>query len=187
LDGKKKRILTRIEQRYTTKTYMKISVELLGNKKNLIPAIGEMRWKEWGHPPESEDLQWWIDISAKEAGIESLPITWVAIDRAENAVGAVGLSVYDVTRWKDRSPWIVGMIVQKNLRGKGIGSFLLAELEKWIVSRGNNEVWVATGDHAVDFYRKLGMEITETFTLSEWDIDYIQGDITYILRKKLAS
>ena len=138
---------------------IKVTIDFLGNRKELIPAVGEMRWKEWGRPPEPEDIQFWIDISAKEAGTESLPVTWVAVDEDGKAAGAVGLDIYEMEERRDRSPWITGTIVRKDLRGAGIGSVLLAELEKWAFQKGYDTVWVATGNHAVNFYKKTGMTL----------------------------
>jgi len=36
-------------------------------------------------------------------------------------------------------------------------------LEGWAVRQGYTRLWVATGGRAVDFYRKCGWEVTESF------------------------
>jgi GNAT superfamily N-acetyltransferase len=139
------------------------SVELLADNLHLVPAVGQIRWKEWGHPPEPESLDWWVDATAHEAGRDHLPVTWVAIDRLGDAVGAVGLGEFDIEERHDRSPWVLGMIVAAEHRGLGIGSKLMGALESWAQQRGYSQVWVATGGQAVDFYRKCGWELTESF------------------------
>ena len=65
------------------------SVELLADHPGLIPAVGQIRWREWGHAPEPESLDWWVDVTGREAGRVGLPVTWVAIDDAGQVVGAV--------------------------------------------------------------------------------------------------
>ncbi len=115
-----------------------------------------MRWTEWANASEREDLRWWVDVTAREAGCDALPVTWVAIDDRGCAVGAVGLAEFDLEERRDRSPWLVGMIVLRPLRGSGIGGALVQELKGWACDRGYAEVWVATGGRAVDFYRKCG-------------------------------
>jgi GNAT superfamily N-acetyltransferase len=87
----------------------------------------------------------------------------VAIDRLGDAVGAVGLGEFDIEERHDRSPWVLGMIVEAEHRGLGIGSKLMGALESWTQQRGYSQVWVATGGQAVDFYRKCGWELTESF------------------------
>ena len=154
------------------------SVELLTEHPSLIPAVGQIRWREWGHPPEPESLDWWVDVTAREAGRDSLPVTWVAIDHLDQAVGAVGLGEFDIEERRDRSPWVLGMIVVAQNRGLGIGGKLMEALEAWARQRGYPQVWVATGGRAVDFYRKCGWTLTEVMTRSS-------GETTAILTKVL--
>ncbi len=88
-----------------------VAVQLLADNTDLIATIGDLRWREWGHAPDPEDLDWWVNVTAGEAGRDCLPITWVAIDARGGALGAVGLGAFDITERRDRSPWVLGMIV----------------------------------------------------------------------------
>ena len=157
-----------------------ISVELLSDYPELISAVGEMRWKEWGHPPEPVRLEWWVDITGREAGHDHLPVTWVAIDELGQAAGAVGLGEFDIEERRDRSPWVLGMIVAPQWRGLGIGGKLLGALEAWAGRHGFQRIWVATGGHAVGFYQKCGWELMETFTRAS-------GERLVVLTKVLES
>lgn len=123
--------------------------------------MGELRWKEWGNGTGREDLQWWIDVTTREAGRDALPVSWVAIDDRGHAVGAVGLAEFDLEERRDRSPWLIGMIVADSLRGGGIGGALVQELLSWAGTGRFDAVWVATGGRAVDFYRKHGWQLFE--------------------------
>jgi len=139
------------------------SVELLADHPGLIPAVGHIRWREWGHAPEPESLDWWVDVTGREAGRVGLPVTWVAMDESGQAVGAVGLGEFDIEERRDRSPWVLGLIVTVQNRGLGIGSKLMETLEAWARQRGHSQVWVATGGRAVDFYQKCGWDLVERF------------------------
>ena len=123
-------------------------VELLADNPHLIAAVGEMRWREWGHAPEQ--LVWWVDVTGRAA----LPVTWVAIDALGEAVGAVGLAAFDIAERRDRSPWVLGMIVAEHRHDAGIGGQLMAALEVWAGQHGYVQAWVATGGRAVAFYEK---------------------------------
>ena len=138
-----------------------ISIELLADHPHLVPAIGEIRWREWGHPPEPERLDWWVDVTAREAGRAELPVTWVAIDPHGEAVGAVGLGQFDIEERRDRSPWVLGMIVVPEYRDRGIGGKLMKALEDWTYQYGYSQAWVATGGRAISFYQKCGWELAE--------------------------
>ena len=154
-----------------------VRVELLADHEQLIAAVGEMRWREWGHPPEPEDRESWVDVTAREAGRDRLPVTWVAVDERGAALGAVGLAEYDIEERRDRSPWLIGMIVRADRRGTGIGGLLVARLEAWAATHGYRQAWVATGGRAVDFYRKCGWEPSETF-------ERASGEVTTVLTKR---
>jgi GNAT superfamily N-acetyltransferase len=138
-----------------------VTIALLADHERLIPVIGTLRWREWGHPPEPVDLAWWVDVTAREAGRHDLPVTWVAFDGQGNGLGAVGLGEFDPEERRDRSPWVLGMIVQPDCRGRGIGRQLLSHLEAWAAKRGYTQVWVATGGPAVGFYQACGWEVSE--------------------------
>jgi GNAT superfamily N-acetyltransferase len=155
-----------------------VSIELLADHPHLVPAVGQIRWREWGHPPEPESLDWWIDVTAREAGRTDLPVSWVAIDIPGKTVGAVGLGEFDIEERHDRSPWVLGMIVVAERRGLGIGGQLMEALESWARQRGYSQVWVATGGRAVDFYRKCGWDLTEVFNRPS-------GEVVSILTKLL--
>ena len=137
-----------------------VTVHLLADCPHLIEAVGELRWQEWGRPPEPEQLDWWVDITAREAGRDQLPITWVAVDEHGQAVGAVGLGEYDIDERRDRSPLVLGMLVAVALRDRGIGGQLMAVLEAWASQRGYPQVWVATG-RAAGFYQQCGWQPVE--------------------------
>jgi GNAT superfamily N-acetyltransferase len=155
-----------------------ITVELLADHEHLIPTLGELCWREWGHSPEPVELEWWIATNAREAGRDQLPITWVAIDAAGEALGRVGLGEFDIEERRDRSPWVLGMIVRPDRRGTGIGQRLLAALERAARARGYAQAWVATGGQAIDFYRKCGWMVSETIARSS-------GEAATVLTKRL--
>jgi len=155
-----------------------VTVQLLADNERLIDAVGEMCWREWGRAPEPEDLDWWVAVTAREAGRDYLPIKWVAIDESGGALGAVGLGEFDIEERRDRSPWVLGMIVRPERRGMGVGSLLMVQLEMWAGTHGYERVWVATGGRAIDFYRQCGWELSGT-------IERTSGEAASILTKRL--
>jgi GNAT superfamily N-acetyltransferase len=136
-------------------------VHLLADRTDLIDAVTDLRWLEWGHPPEPVDRDWWHAATVREAGRSKLPMTWVASDQS-GACGAVGLGQFDIEERRDRSPWVLGMIVRPDRRRAGIGRLLLAHLERWAHRQGYGPMWVATGGAAVGFYQCCGWRIHET-------------------------
>jgi GNAT superfamily N-acetyltransferase len=144
---------------------MPLIVTLLADSPTSAEAVAEMRWQEWGLPPEPEDPAWWLETTIREAGREKLPVTFVARDVADEVLGAVGLDTYDLDERHDTSPWVTGMIVRRDRRGEGVGRTLMQHLERWAAAHRIAEAWVGT-DLALGFYQRCGWTLQETFTRS---------------------
>lgn len=151
-------------------------VLLLADVPHLVDAVGDMRWREWGDEAGREDLSFWVRVTRQEAGREELPVTFIAVDPEGNALGAVGLGEYDIPERRDRSPWVLGMIVVPEQRGRGVGRHLLEALEAFADGRGYRTIWVATGPRAVGFYERCGWRSTEQLTTTE-------GETTVLARE----
>ena len=109
-------------------------------------------------------------MTKQEAGRNQLPITLVAIDPAGDALGAVALGRTDDglsnSERRERSPWLVGMVVRSDVRRQGIGTLLVMALERLAADHGYSQVWVATGGDAVGFYRACGWADEESLILA---------------------
>jgi GNAT superfamily N-acetyltransferase len=142
-----------------------VTVSLLADCLSAADAVASMRWQEWGHPPEAQSFEWWLETTVREAGRDELPVTFVARGEANEAVGAVGLDTYDLDERHDTSPWVTGMIVRRDRRGQGVGRALMQHLDEWAADRRIAELWVGT-DLALGFYQRCGWTLRETFTRS---------------------
>ena len=137
-------------------------VELLADHAELIPAVGELRWREWGHW-ERQDLSWFIDITRRESGRTDLPVTFVGLDAAGALAGAVGIGKVDPPDLQDHGPWVIGVIVAPELRRQGAGRAILGHTLRWAADQGYDRVWVATGPDAAGFYQSCGWELEQTY------------------------
>lgn len=138
-----------------------VSVELLADHPQLIEPVGLLRWREWAVPPEPLEPGWWVDVTRRESGRDTPPITWVAFDEDGAVLGAVAIGEFDIEERRDRSPWILGMIVAEPQRRRGIGRLLLSQPARWAADHGYSQVWVATNDEAVKFYEACGWKFHE--------------------------
>ena len=132
-----------------------------------------LRWKEWAYG--EKDPARFIDVTAEEAGDGvNLPMTLVAIDAAQDAVGVVGLGPIDDdvsnAERAGRTPWILGMVVAKDARRLGVGRHLLDDLQQAAATLGHCQTWVATGKEAVVFYQQCGWKPVEHLCLESTGI-----------------
>lgn len=156
-------------------------MESLAEHPELVSQVGQLRWREWGYG--AEDASSWIEVTAREAGRDQLPITLVAVDAAGEAIGAVALGDFDgelnEAERAGRSPWLLGLVVRPQSRQQQCGRLLVSSLEQLAAGRSFEEVWVATGEQAVDFYRRCGWSDVQTLHLAS------AGTLTTILAKRL--
>jgi GNAT superfamily N-acetyltransferase len=141
---------------------------LLAEHPELVAEVGVLRWREWGDSPTPGT---WIEVTAREAGSDHLPITLVAMDLDGRALGAVALGerddALDETERADRGPWLLGMVVRRPERKCGVGRLMVTAIEDLARSRGHDRVWVATGAEAVEFYLHCGWRAHEHLVLAK--------------------
>lgn len=137
-------------------------MELLADYPELLVPLARIRWSEWWDHPGREDLQWWIETTRSESSAAGLPATFVAVDTVGETVGGVGLIAWAPQEFPDlagRSPWVVGMVVRADRRGQGVGAALMRQLMLWASAAGIEQLWVATGGRAIDFYHQCGFAV----------------------------
>lgn len=156
------------------------TIELLAARPDLISAVGLMRWQEWGRPPEPEDPQWWVNATQQEAGRDGLPVTYVAVNTSGEMLGAVGVGEFDIAERRDRSPWILGMVVRAGFRGTGLGRRLLLRAERRAAELGFARIWIANEGPAVGFYKRCGYRQVETLVLE-------RGVTAHVLARSLEA
>jgi GNAT superfamily N-acetyltransferase len=74
---------------------------------------------------------------------------------------------------------VVGTIVRADRRGQGIGTAQMSGLARQAARLGVDQLWVATGGRAIDFYRRCGFSVTEV-------VQVASGDQPTVLTARLA-
>jgi predicted N-acetyltransferase YhbS len=117
-----------------------------------VPTIAAWHWAEWGHTDPGGSLERWTAGLRGRVGRHVIPTILVAFAGAE-PVGSVALVEYDMSIWRQYSPWLSGMYVVAEHRGRGIGSALLAACEEEAALLGVETLYLYTHS-AEDFYRR---------------------------------
>lgn len=143
-------------------TASNIAITLLADRPDLASGWAELHWREWGGEPGREELSWWIEDASRAVERTRVPVAFIAVGEDDAVLGGVGLHPFDLEERRDRSPWIVGMIVRADRRGEGIGQGLVARLEAWASAVRIERLWVGT-ERAVSFYQRCGYDRVEEF------------------------
>jgi GNAT superfamily N-acetyltransferase len=164
------------ENAMTTASFVTI---LLADRPDLAAKLAELHWREWGNEPGREQLSWWVEQASNAVQRTRVPAAVIALGADDDVLGGVGVAPFDLDERQERSPWVVGTIVRPERRGEGIGHALMARVEAWAAEFGIDQLWVATGGHAVLFYQQCGWERVE-------DLLTQHGEMATILTKQLS-
>jgi GNAT superfamily N-acetyltransferase len=134
-----------------------IKVSTLAEHPHMVPAVVDIAWQEWGaSQPANERDRWLREMELDSRLHAPMSAAFVAMD-GDRAVGVVQLHEFEIDAIRDRSPWVCGMVVLPEYRGAGIGSRLLAALERFAAGHGIQRLWVFT-EHAAGFYERCGWQ-----------------------------
>lgn len=99
------------------------------------------------------------------------------MDEANEVIAAIGLCDFDdLEEFRHLKPWFCAFVVREDLRGSGVGSQVLNQMEMKAMEFGITKAYLWTEDQ-VSFYAKRGYE--------EIDQLHKTGRTLYIMVKEL--
>ena len=98
-------------------------------------------------------------LSIKQCSKTKLPVRLIAME-ADKCVGTASL-VYNDLGYRDYSPWLAALYVDKAYRGRRIGEHLVERIKNIAKELGYAEIFLRT-EHAADYYRRLGWQYIES-------------------------
>ena len=139
-----------------------MSEELKSNFKDQCVAILNEEW------PRSETLRYRTLNSSKE----SFPMCIALVKTPENVViGHVKLSQIPSA---GQAIWIESVVIHPDVRGKGIGKYLMLKTEEFCKAKGFNIAYLCTIDKQV-FYSRCGYKFCKPVTASSGTVGIRQG------------
>jgi GNAT superfamily N-acetyltransferase len=125
--------------------------------KNLadVPEYFEMVFKEiyeiWG----VNNPEYWRSWIQSSMSLSDIPMTFVVLSD-NDFVATFSLWRCDLQSRQDLFPWLGGIVVKKNQRGKGIGLYIQKQALKLLKGLGYKKAYLFT--EIIGFYEKTGWE-----------------------------
>jgi len=133
-------------------------IELLADHPGLVDTIARWHWEEWGHADPGGSLAGWTSNLRREAGRDSIPMAFVALDDGGSPVGSVCLVEHDMPDRADLAhlrPWVGGTFVVACRRGEGLGRMLMLHVQAAAAEIGAARLYLHTST-ARSSYERLG-------------------------------
>lgn len=138
-----------------------ITVHYLANHPGYADHLGRISWQEWqgiyerrGQTPNDA-----LTSYRESTNVDRLPLALIACHGSE-LVGTVSLKEQDLDIRPDLTPWLGGLFVVPEWRGRGLASLLMgrAVAEARRLQLNNLYLWTSSAE---SLYLKLGWELRE--------------------------
>ncbi len=132
----------------------------LADHKDLIPVIAKWFFAEWSCFYPGKGLKDFEAMVLERANKDRLPLALLAME-GEELLGVGCLKAKDMETRPELTPWLSGMYVAGERRGRGIGAALVRAVEEKAAGFGIKKLYLHTPKSA-HFYASLGWRVRET-------------------------
>lgn len=136
-----------------------MDVRYLADHPELVSTLGDWFHQEWGHIVPWGTPQGFAERFRSQLNRDALPVALVALDGG-TLLGTASLRVSDMEERPERTPWLGGVYVRPEARGRGVGEALVRAVERLAREMGFREMFLFTTDRE-EFYRRLGWTTLE--------------------------
>jgi predicted N-acetyltransferase YhbS len=143
----------------------------LPRDENIIRTLATWIYNEWLQSNPNASVERMVSILFTRADSIRVPLTVVALSEQGVPIGVGNLTEADMKTRADLSPWMSGLYVSPEARGKGVGSALCRRIEQEAVRLGVPKIFLFTKDQQ-SLYSRLGWK-----TISEEKYDGIDVSV----------
>lgn len=134
-------------------------IDYLADHKDLVPAIAKWFFGEWSCFYPGKRLKDFEAMVFERVNRDRLPLALVAMEGTE-LLGIGCLKAKDMETRPELTPWLAGMYVARERRGRGIGAALVRAVEENAARLGIAKLYLHTPGSA-RFYARLGWRVRE--------------------------
>ena len=134
-------------------------IEYLCDRPEFVEELAELNFKEWGEFRRGDTLEARTERMRNACGKGAIPSVVVAIEDGRLLGGAL-LIDSDMKTRPELTPWLAGVYVKAEERGRGVASQLVNRIVEEARTLGVQTLYLYT-DAAQSLYARLGWEVVE--------------------------
>ena len=156
---------------------MTLEIVSTRTRADLVAVTARWRWAEFY---QDDGTPWETVLAGAQdtaASREPMPQTLVLLADGE-PVGTASLTAHDLDERPDLSPWLAGVFVVPEARGRGYAGMLVAGVEALAAFWAIPTLWLYTR-RAERVYARAGWTTAERFQLKGKDYALMRRDLSY--------
>ncbi|MCM0239827.1 GNAT family N-acetyltransferase [Bacteroides fragilis] len=124
----------------------------LADRIQYFSIVVDWLYEEWGDRKNNNRIYWesWVKSSLSK---DDIPQTYIVLEK-EEIIGTFSLWRCDLQSRQDLFPWLGGIFVKKEMRGKGVGIYIQNAAQIALRKLGYNRAYLFTDLNG--FYEKTG-------------------------------
>jgi GNAT superfamily N-acetyltransferase len=140
-------------------TNRKLGITCVAKRPDLVPIIANWLWREWweNRGLSAEETQAMYSKGQVEVGA---PQTLILL-ADDFPVGTASLALQDLEERPDLTPWLAGVFIIPEMRGRGYAYRLLEAFDEACYAAYIETAWLYTST-AERLYLKAGWQVAET-------------------------
>jgi GNAT superfamily N-acetyltransferase len=123
----------------------------------IIQRAADYIHSKWG---SEKNYPLYLDCISHSGGTVSKLPNWYLLTEGEMTLGCAGLISNDFISRMDLFPWLCSLYIEKEHRGRALGSLLIERIKRDAVDYGFSKLYLCT-DH-IGYYEKYGFEYIGT-------------------------
>jgi len=128
-----------------------MTISYLSEHPDFVPGLAPEIAAHWQPYLPEESIEKRLAKLRAHMNTTTLPIAWVAHNGSE-VLGTAALRVHDLEGREDLTPWLGGVFVRHQFRGRGVASALCRVAEDAAWAHGFDRLFLFTLDHPIALF-----------------------------------
>jgi predicted N-acetyltransferase YhbS len=136
-----------------------VKIEYLADRQEHVATVAAWHRHEWGHLRPEESLEIRASKLRASSGHREIPTVFIA-STGSTLLGSAMLVVHDMDSRLQWSPWLAGVVVAPEHRGRGVGAALAEHAAAEARALGWPALYLYTFS-TEQYYARLGWQLIE--------------------------